>query len=219
MEIDGRVNEAIATAPNFSTTRFYIHVKPGTYREINEVPSEKTFIALIGDDASTTIIVNNQSNGTRSSTASSATLKNFMAQFLTSQNSAGPNEGQAIAVLDQAKHTAYYKCVFLGYQDTLYAGSISQFFKECDIYRTVDFVFNLGAPNDFIFQNCNVTASPEITSKYNNSGGGANTSQRVNWPGYSVLDNAREVATFSVKMFINGTQWLPQTGIPFSAGF
>ncbi|KAL4017953.1 hypothetical protein IC575_021532 [Cucumis melo] len=77
-----------------------------------------------------------------------------MAQFLTSQNSAGPNEGQAIAVLDQAKHTAYYKCVFLGYQDTLYAGSISQFFKECDIYRTVDFVFG----NGLVFQDCNICA-------------------------------------------------------------
>ncbi|XP_050945484.1 probable pectinesterase/pectinesterase inhibitor 39 [Cucumis melo] len=296
-----KVNDAIAAAPNFSMTRFYIHVKPGTYQEIIEVPSEKTFIALIGDDSSTTIIVNNRSNGTGSSTASSATLtvygENFMAQFLTFQNSAGPNEGQAIAVLDQAKHTAYYRCVFLGYQDTLYAGSVPQFFKECDIYGSVDFIFgnglvvfqdcniyarlfdvqitvtaqskqSLSAPSGFIFQNCNVTVSPEIASskdkvtvflgrpwrmysmvvfidsfldsvvqpkgwlewpgvpenvlyyaEYNNSGGGANTSQRVNWPGYHVLDNAREVATFSVEMFINGTQWLPQTGIPFRAGF
>lgn len=69
-----KVNDAIAAAPNFSMTRFYIHVKPGTYQEIIEVPSEKTFIALIGDDSSTTIIVNNRSNGTGSSTASSATL-------------------------------------------------------------------------------------------------------------------------------------------------
>uniref|UniRef100_A0A0A0KNI2 Pectinesterase n=1 Tax=Cucumis sativus TaxID=3659 RepID=A0A0A0KNI2_CUCSA len=69
-----KINDAIAAAPNFSTTRFYIHVKPGTYKEIIEVPYEKTCIALIGDDASTTIIVNNRSNGTGSSTASSATL-------------------------------------------------------------------------------------------------------------------------------------------------
>lgn len=69
-----KINDAIAAAPNFSTRRFYIHVKPGTYHEIIIVPSQKTFIALIGDDASTTIIVSNRSNATGFSTASSATL-------------------------------------------------------------------------------------------------------------------------------------------------
>ncbi|XP_031745525.1 probable pectinesterase/pectinesterase inhibitor 39 [Cucumis sativus] len=296
-----KINDAIAAAPNFSTTRFYIHVKPGTYQEIIEVPYEKTCIALIGDDSSTTIIVNNRSNGTGSSTASSATLTvngiKLHGSVLTFQNTAGPNEGQAIALLDQATHTAYYKCVFLGYQDTLYAGALPQFFKECDIYGSVDFIFgnglvvfqdcniyarlfdvqitvtaqskpSLNSLSGFIFQNCNVTVSPEIApskdnvtvflgrpwrmysmvvfidsfldnvvqpkgwlewpgvpenllyyAEYNNSGGGANTSQRVNWPGYHALNNAKEVATFTVETFINGTQWLPQTGIPFRAGF
>ncbi|CAK9308721.1 unnamed protein product [Citrullus colocynthis] len=69
-----KINDAIAAAPNFSTRRFYIHVKPGTYHEIIIVSSQKTFIALIGDDASTTIIVSNRSNATGFSTASSATL-------------------------------------------------------------------------------------------------------------------------------------------------
>uniref|UniRef100_A0A0A0KQN0 Pectinesterase catalytic domain-containing protein n=1 Tax=Cucumis sativus TaxID=3659 RepID=A0A0A0KQN0_CUCSA len=168
-----------------------------------------------------------------------------MAQFLTFQNTAGPNEGQAIALLDQATHTAYYKCVFLAQSKP-----------------------SLNSLSGFIFQNCNVTVSPEIApskdnvtvflgrpwrmysmvvfidsfldnvvqpkgwlewpgvpenllyyAEYNNSGGGANTSQRVNWPGYHALNNAKEVATFTVETFINGTQWLPQTGIPFRAGF
>ncbi|XP_038889244.1 probable pectinesterase/pectinesterase inhibitor 39 [Benincasa hispida] len=310
-----KVNDAIAAAPNFSTTRFYIHVKRGIYKEIVEVPSQKTFIALIGDDASTTIIVNNRSNATGFTTATTATLsklqffsiitlacllavngENFMAQFLTFENSAGPKGGQAIAVVDQAKHTAYYKCVFLGYQDTLFAASDLQFFKECDIYGSIDFIFGNGLtifqdcnifarlpsiestvtaqsknrkddPSGFVFQNCNVTVSSEIASskdkvmvflgrpwrkysmvifiesflddvvqpkgwlewpgvptnllfyaEYNNRGAGANTSQRVNWPGFHVLHNAKDVASFTVETFINGTQWLPETSIPFRAG-
>ncbi|XP_022150332.1 probable pectinesterase/pectinesterase inhibitor 39 [Momordica charantia] len=295
-----RVSDAIAAAPNFSTTRFYIHVKPGIYKEHVEVPVQKTFIALIGEDASTTIIVDNRSNGSGFSTQTTATLivkgQNFMAQFLTFENSAEQKEGQAIAVMDQAKHTAYYKCVFLSYQDTLYAGAVPQFFKECDIYGRIDFIFGNGLvvfqdcniyaripgthiivtaqsknavedQSGFIFQNCNVTVSPEIASskdnvtmflgrpwrdysmvifmesfldrvvqpkgwlewpgrpvnllfyaEYNNRGPGADTSQRVDWPGYHVLHNAMEVTKFTVENFINGTKWLPETGIPFRAG-
>lgn len=79
VSLDGKgnfvnVGDAIAAAPNFSTTRFYIRVKPGIYNEHIEIPTQKTFISLIGDDASTTIIVNNRSNGTGFSTATSATL-------------------------------------------------------------------------------------------------------------------------------------------------
>ena len=69
-----KISDAIAAAPNFSTKRFSIHVKLGTYKELIEVPPSKTFIALIGDDASTTIIVDDRSNGTGSTTATSATL-------------------------------------------------------------------------------------------------------------------------------------------------
>ncbi|KAG6599039.1 pectinesterase-like [Cucurbita moschata] len=296
-----KISDAIAAAPNLSTKRFSIHVKPGTYKELIEVPPSKTFIALIGDDASTTIIVDDRSNGTGSTTATSATLTvrgaNFMAQSLTFQNSAGPKEHQAVAVLDQAKHSAYYKCVFLGYQDTLYAGGLPQFFRECDIYGSIDFIFgngvtvfqdcniyvrefgikttvtaqskaNIDDQSGFVFQNCKVTVSPEIASskdkvllylgrpwkeystvvfiesfldtvvqpkgwlgwpdvpvdqlffaEYNNTGPGADTSRRVDWPGYHILHTATQVTRFTVENFIGGSQWLPETGIPFRTGF
>lgn len=82
-----RVSDAIAKAPNFSTTRFYIHVKPGTYHEHVEVPAQKTFIALIGDDPSTTLIVDNRSNHTGFSTPTSATLSKLSYPKLFPQQS------------------------------------------------------------------------------------------------------------------------------------
>lgn len=112
---------------------------------------------------------------------------NFMAQSITFENSAGPQNGQAVALFDGANHTAYYKCVFKGYQDTVYMRGQFQFFKECDIYGSVDFIFGNGlvvfqdcniyarswgntmtaqsksrvdARSGFAFQNCNITASP-----------------------------------------------------------
>lgn len=76
------INDAIAAAPNHSNTRFYIHVSPGTYNERLEIPSAKKFIALIGDNAFTTIIVDNRSNGTGFKTNNSATLsKLFLSNF------------------------------------------------------------------------------------------------------------------------------------------
>src|SRR5664280_2847077 len=50
------VQQAVDAAPSHSLTRFVIHIKPGTYPERVTVPPEKTFLALRGDDAKTTVI-------------------------------------------------------------------------------------------------------------------------------------------------------------------
>ncbi|XP_022952377.1 probable pectinesterase/pectinesterase inhibitor 7 isoform X1 [Cucurbita moschata] len=292
------ITDAIAAAPNNSNTRFYIRVSPGIYHEHLEIASAKKFIALIGENEFTTIIVDNRSNAGGFRTSESATMvvkgNNFMAQHLSFENSADHQDGQAVAVLDDAKYTVYYKCRFLSFQDTLYSKGEYQFFKGCDIYGTVDFIFGNGLAmfqdcnvyarlpsNDstvtaqskkqwtqsgFSFQNCTVTVSPEIASckalvkiylgrpwkpystvvfmesflddnvqpqgwmlwpgvpvnnlfyaEYNNRGPGANTTHRVNWPGFHVID--RQLAkSFTVENFINGTYWLPETNVPYTSG-
>src|ERR1700744_4787594 len=50
------VQEAIAAAPEKSVARFVIQVRPGTYAGRVVVPKSKGNIALIGDDAATTIL-------------------------------------------------------------------------------------------------------------------------------------------------------------------
>lgn len=49
--------------------------------------------------------------------------------------------------------SVFYKCSFEGYQDTLYVHSQRQFYRECDIYGTVDFIFGNAA---VVLQNCNI---------------------------------------------------------------
>ncbi|KAA0055287.1 putative pectinesterase/pectinesterase inhibitor 41 [Cucumis melo var. makuwa] len=306
VSLDGSMNDfktiaaAIAAAPDNSNTRFYIRVTPGTYHERLQIPPTKTFIALIGDNALTTIIVDDRSNARGFKTSDSATLTvngdNFIAKSLTFENSAGPQNGQAVAVLDQARFTAYHKCRFLGFQDTLYVGGKSHFFKECDVYGTVDFIFGNGLtmfqdcniyarePNrpitvtaqskeqlheesGFSFQNCTVTVSSEIVAskanvkiyldrpwrqysrvvfmesfldeevlpegwsewpgvptnnlfygEFNNRGPGADVSKRVHWIGFHLL-NKQLANQFTIDNFVNGSYWLPETGIPFRRGF
>ena len=66
------INDAIAAAPENSKSRYYIHVKPGVYKEYVQV--KKTNIALIGDAAATTIITGNKSNADGYKTYDTATM-------------------------------------------------------------------------------------------------------------------------------------------------
>lgn len=54
--------------------------------------------------------------------------------------------------------------------------------------------------------------------EYKNFGPGASTENRVDWTGYHNITSPNEVAKFTVASLIMGRQWLPATGVPFTAG-
>ncbi|KAJ0559397.1 putative pectinesterase [Helianthus annuus] len=68
----------------------------------------------------------------------------FMARGITFRNSIGPAGHQAVAFRSQSPHTVMVDCGFEGYQDTLYYHTHDQFYKNCAIYGTVDFIFGTG---------------------------------------------------------------------------
>ncbi|KAL6341748.1 hypothetical protein AAG906_037992 [Vitis piasezkii] len=79
----------------------------------------------------------------------------FIARGMTFRNTAGASNHQAVALRSGSDLSVYYQCSFEGYQDTLYTYSERQFYRGCDIYGTVDFIFGNAA---VVFQNCNIYA-------------------------------------------------------------
>lgn len=88
----------------------------------------------------------------------------FVAVDVTFKNTAGPAKHQAVALRNNADLSSFYRCSFEGYQDTLYVHSLRQFYRECDIYGTVDFIFGNAAA---VFQNCNIYARKPMPNQKN----------------------------------------------------
>lgn len=87
----------------------------------------------------------------------------FLARDLTIINTSGPEKHQAVA-LRVTSNAAFYHCEIISYQDTLYAHSLSQLYRECMIQGTVDFIFGNAAA---IFQNCLILVRKPIPGQKN----------------------------------------------------
>ncbi|XP_043708356.1 pectinesterase [Telopea speciosissima] len=153
------ISDAVAAAPNSTTTRFVIYIKAGAYLENVEVVSKKTMLMFIGDGIEKTVVKASRNVVDGWTTFRSATVavvgNGFIARDMSFENSAGPSKHQAVALRSGSDLSAFYRCSFVGYQDTLYVHSLRQFYRECDIYGTVDFVFGNAA---VVLQNCNLYA-------------------------------------------------------------
>ncbi|KAK3005075.1 hypothetical protein RJ639_016381, partial [Escallonia herrerae] len=297
------IGEAVAAAPNSSATRYVIYIKAGAYYENVEVVSKKTMLMFVGDGIGKTLVKGNRNVVDGWTTFRSATVavvgNGFIAKGITFENYAGASKHQAVALRSGSDLSAFYQCSFVGYQDTLYVHTLRQFYRQCDVYGTIDFIFGNAA---VVFQDCNLYArKPDANQKniftaqgredpnqntgisilnckvaagselipvqssfksylgrpwkeysrtvfmrsnigdlidpagwlewsgdfalstlyygeYMNRGPGSNTSARVTWPGYRVINNTTEALQFTVGNFIQGGEWLNTTGIPYYLG-
>ncbi|KAM3741683.1 hypothetical protein ACB098_07G015200 [Castanea mollissima] len=161
------ITDAINFAPNNSNDKTHIYVKQGLYEENVEIPSYKTHIVLLGDGADITIITGKRSVGDGWTTFRSATLAvsgdGFLARDICIENKAGAKKHQAVALRVNADFAALYKCHINGYQDTLYVHSFRQFYRECDILGTIDFILGNAA---VIFQGCNIWSQMPMPGQF-----------------------------------------------------
>ncbi|XP_024028478.1 probable pectinesterase/pectinesterase inhibitor 12 [Morus notabilis] len=161
------ITDAVNFAPNNSYDRVIINVKQGVYEENVEIPSNKPNIVILGDGSNVTVITGNRSVGGGWTTFRSATLavsgEGFLARDITVENSAGPKNQQAVALRVNADFAAMYRCTFNGNQDTLYVHSFRQFYRECDIYGTIDFIFGNAA---VIFQASDIVSTMPMPGQF-----------------------------------------------------
>ncbi|WP_426060813.1 pectinesterase family protein [Hymenobacter sp. B1770] len=158
------VQEAINAVPDFRKKVTTIFIKKGTYKEKLILAGSKQFVKLIGEDRDKTILTYDDYNqkknifgedkGTSGSSSCYLYGNDFSAENLTFANSSGP-VGQAVAVWVAGDRSAFVNCRFLGFQDTLYTygpGS-RQFYKNCYIEGTTDFIFGSGTA---WFEDCEI---------------------------------------------------------------
>ncbi|XP_008806757.3 probable pectinesterase/pectinesterase inhibitor 34 [Phoenix dactylifera] len=162
------IADAVKAAPEHSTRRIVIYVKAGRYDENIKISRKKTNLMFIGDGKAKTIVAGSRSvaeNYTTFHTATFASTGNgFIMRDMTIENWAGPAKHQAVALRVGADHAVVYRCNIIGYQDTLYVHSQRQFFRECDVYGTVDFIFGNAA---VVLQNCSLWARKPMAMQKN----------------------------------------------------
>ncbi|XP_023762417.1 pectinesterase [Lactuca sativa] len=159
------VQEAVNSASNRTQSRRYvIYVKAGIYDENVVIPRTVEYITMFGDGINKTIITGSRGlGGDMVGTSKAGDLKQtatfqvwgrgFIARDITFRNTAGPQGEKAVALLTSSDQSAFYHCSIEGYQDTLFTFSSKQFYKECQIFGTVDFIFG-DAPA--VFQDCEI---------------------------------------------------------------
>ncbi|KAF8048336.1 hypothetical protein N665_2557s0005 [Sinapis alba] len=145
----------LAAAPENSKERYIIYVKKGVYEEIVNIGKRKVNITIVGDGRDSTLLTGSLSG---------VDGDGFMAQDIGIQNTAGPEKGQAVALRISADMSVVYRCGVDAFQDTLYAHSGRQFYRECYITGTVDFICGNAAA---VFQFCQIEARKPLVGQSN----------------------------------------------------
>lgn len=163
-----KIGDAVKAAAESSPRRIIIYVKAGRYEENIKVGRKKTNLMFIGDGKDKTVVSGFRSVADGYTTFHTATFAatgaGFIMKDMTIENVAGPEKHQAVALRVGADRAVVYSCSITGYQDTLYVHSQRQFFRECDVSGTVDFVFGNAA---VVLQRCSLWARRPMAAQKN----------------------------------------------------
>ncbi|VFQ73832.1 unnamed protein product [Cuscuta campestris] len=188
------VSAALSAYPPKHQGKYIIHVKAGVYDETVLVDKKMVNVFMYGDGAGKTIITGKKNFAkdkiTTSKTATfTAQGSGFVARGITFRNTAGAEGHQAVALRSQSDMSAFFDCSIEGYQDTLYYHTYRQFYRNCVISGTIDFIFGKGTA---LIQNSLIIARRPLANQFNTIT--ADGKELAKAKGGLVLQNCRIVA-------------------------
>uniref|UniRef100_A0A166GDY0 Pectinesterase n=1 Tax=Daucus carota subsp. sativus TaxID=79200 RepID=A0A166GDY0_DAUCS len=222
------IGDAVATAAAAQKggKRFVIYVKRGVYKEYPVIQVEN--LTLLGDGIEATIVTGNRSVADGATTSNSATFvlqncKIFVRKPMTQQTNVITAQGRTCP--DDPTGIVLHECFVTAAPDLkpvqgMFKTFLGRPWKEYS--RTVVMKTSL---DDLIdpsgwtpWNSSNFYLDTLYYGEFNNTGRGADTLHRVNWPGYHIITNVGEALKFTVGSFLNNIPWLGDTGVPFTPG-
>ncbi|MED6180416.1 hypothetical protein PIB30_010046 [Stylosanthes scabra] len=150
------ITEGVAAAARIGGgRRVVVHVKAGVYRENVVIKKTVKNIMIVGDGIDATVVTGNGNAQDGSTTFRSATFGAAAHLYISIMTGKGQGHSD---------HSVFYRCSFKGYQDTLYVYAQRQFYRDCDVYGTVDFIFGDAVS---VLQNCNIYVRRPMSNQQN----------------------------------------------------
>lgn len=153
------IQEALAAVPHGRTERTVIRLRAGTYEGPVVISVQDGPISLKGEEPQTTIIDWNRNvkdlipeGADRTNPGVHVLAADFHSENVTFRNSSG-DHGQGLAMRVDGDRAVFWKCRFLGWQDTLMVNKGRDYFKDCYLEGRVDFIYGDGTA---FFDHCEI---------------------------------------------------------------
>ena len=158
----GTIQQAIDSVKAASKTPVTILVRPGIYHERINIPANLPPISLVGEDPANTIIAysliaydkapDGKPLGMWNTSTARIRENNFSAINITFVNDGGQGgqgytrmNGQALAVRLDGTHDVFENCHFTSWQDTLLINAGRDYFENCTVTGSTDYIFGAGS--------------------------------------------------------------------------
>lgn len=157
------VQAALNSLSKTNATPTQVRIAPGTYKEKLSIQIPNITLCGQTDKASSTILTygdnantSNGNGGTLGTTGGASTTlssNDVSVENITFANSTPVGGSQAVALLVTGNQVQFKNCRFTSFQDTLYVRKAKQYFRDCYVEGTVDFIFGDATA---VFDNCTV---------------------------------------------------------------
>ncbi|KAL6503571.1 hypothetical protein OROGR_025494 [Orobanche gracilis] len=153
------IQAAIDFFPSYNKRWICIQIQKGVYREQIKIPRNKPFVYLKGEGKRNTYVVWDAHDSIATSATFDSQADNTIAKCITFVNSYNwPRNGNpmrpAVAATIGGDKSAFYRCGFIGFQDTLWDVEGRHYFKLCTIQGAVDFIFGAGQS---LYERCTIS--------------------------------------------------------------